>query len=315
MQPPKGSQARRTRYARGARAYRGCLATSAAIAASLTLSCVPSLLDRPDPTDRIAHARALAGDAGFTPVPSSTEVALPIAAWRRPGRSLLPPRLYLEGDGLAFLRRGRRSSDPTPVRPVALELAIADPYPGDVFYVARPCQYEARAAARCEPSLWTVARYGEVVVEATRERIDALVGADRSIELVGFSGGGVVAALVSARRDHVARLVTIAAPLDVDGWTHAIGVPPLALSLSPMDDLAALARVPQLHVASAADRVVPLAVVRRFVEAMRAANRASEAPELVIHPGRPHSEWSSVWPLAEFTRERGDRSDPARSDE
>lgn len=311
----RGSRARRHRRARGAPTHTVCLATAAAIATTLTVSCVTPFLAPPTPADRIAHARALAADAGFAAVPSATGVALPVAAWHRPGEPTLPARLYLEGDGLAFLRRGRRSNDPTPERPVALELAAVDPYPGDVFYVARPCQYETRAAAQCEPSLWTVARYGETVVETTRERIDGIVGPDRTIELVGFSGGGVVAALVAARRDRVARLVTVASPLDVEAWTRAMDVPALVLSLSPMDHVAVLSRVPQTHFASGADRVVPLAVVERFVAAIRAGDGAGREVDLVLHPDRAHTDWPSVWPVDELARQRGGRLDPARTSE
>lgn len=45
-------------------------------------------------------------------------------------------RVYIEGDRHAWLSRTRLCADPTPHNPVALKLALADPAPGPLLYLA-----------------------------------------------------------------------------------------------------------------------------------------------------------------------------------
>ena len=55
-----------------------------------------------------------------------------------------------------------------------------------------------------------------------------------TIHLFGYSGGGVVAALLAAHFSNTKRLVTIAAPLDLDAWVHLHGFSPMEGSLNPL---------------------------------------------------------------------------------
>jgi fermentation-respiration switch protein FrsA (DUF1100 family) len=88
----------------------------------------------------------------------------------------------------------------------------------------------------------------------------------RSLRLVGYSGGGVVAALVAARHAGAASLITVAAPLDVEHWIAGHGVSPLTGSLDPLAQAAALRHVPQLHLAGADDKVVPPDVLTSWLQ-------------------------------------------------
>jgi pimeloyl-ACP methyl ester carboxylesterase len=200
------------------------------------------------------------------PVPLAAN-GLAVRGWLRaeaPGTTLA---VYLEGDGRAWVTRSRLAMDPTPEEPIALRLAAADPAP-NVLYLARPCQFLSGAERHgCAPSLWSEARYGSAVLDAvdravTRAR-DA-IGA-RSLELIGYSGGGAVAALLAERRRDVALLVTVAGNLDTEAWTRLHGVSPLSLSANPADGAAALAALPQLHLAGGRDEVVPPAILRSFM--------------------------------------------------
>ena len=61
-------------------------------------------------------------------------------------------RVYIEGDGLAWITRNTISSDPTPVNPTALKLMNQDKYECKI-YLARPCQYVS--SPECSSKYWT----------------------------------------------------------------------------------------------------------------------------------------------------------------
>ena len=115
------------------------------------------------------------------------------------------------------MRHGPR--DPTPVNPLALQLALRDPS-GAAVYLARPCQFVAAPDKReCARAYWTEQRFSPAVIAASLEAISQLkqrYGAQRLV-LVGYSGGGAVASLVAAQRGDVA---------------HRIGHKPERLSVS-----------------------------------------------------------------------------------
>lgn len=205
--------------------------------------------------------------------------------------------VYIEGDGLAWVTTSQPSDDPTPREPVALQMAIAQPR-GTAAYLARPCQYTMgmRASARaCVQRYWTNERFAEPVVQAQSQALDELKrrhGATRLV-LVGYSGGGAVAALLAARRTDVLALVTVAGNLDHRTWTTLHGVRPLDGSLNPLDEAYKLTRLAQWHLVGGQDRVVPVQVARSFVDRLGDAPRA----RLMVEPGFDHSCcWASQWP-------------------
>jgi len=146
-------------------------------------------------------------------------------------------------------------------------MALMDPSRA-VAYLGRPCQFLAEAELlRCDPALWTGGRFSEDAVAATDQAVEALKrshGASR-LNLVGYSGGGAMAALVAARRSDVRCLVTVAAPLDTHAWTDAIKVSRLATSLNPADYATRLNRVSQVHFRGKLDTLVPPHTQRRFL--------------------------------------------------
>jgi hypothetical protein len=206
--------------------------------------------------------------------------------------------VYIEGDGLAWLTRSQAASDPTPRNPVALELALRH-LQATAAYLARPCQYvEAADAKNCRPAFWTAGRFAPPVIEASSQAIDALkqrASATRLV-LVGYSGGGAVAALVAARRRDVVRLVTVAGNLDHRAWTAMHGIPALADSLNPADEWRALRTLPQRHFVGGRDAIVG----RRVTDAYLARFPSDQQPEVVTLPDFDHvccwvEKWDSIW--------------------
>lgn len=213
-----------------------------------------------------------------------------LAAWL-PGSIVADEHLtvYIEGDGLAWLSSATPSSDPTPITPIGLQLALAQPG-GNAAYLARPCQYVDDS--RCEKRYWTAERFSPEVVSATGRALDILknrFGASR-MTLVGYSGGAAVAALTAARREDVAAIVSVAGNLDHRAWTTYHHLAPLAGSLNPADDRERLADVAQWHFVGADDRTVPADLTRTFAETM------PKARVIVLQENGHRCCWVEQWP-------------------
>ncbi len=194
-----------------------------------------------------------------------------LAAASRPAQGPItaeaPLVVYIEGDGLAYLSATRPAQDPTPVDPVALRMALVHPGDGPVAWLARPCQYMT-IRPPCVPAYWTDARWASEVVDSAGLALDQLkrdTGAAKLV-LVGYSGGGALAALLAERRHDVVALVTVAANLDLDSWVRAHDLAPLARSLNPAAVAAALAALPQIHISGGRDTVVGRDVLQAFMD-------------------------------------------------
>jgi hypothetical protein len=192
-------------------------------------------------------------------------VRFDLLALRR-GGSTPTLTIYIEGDGVAWDSPWHPPADPTPLRPVALALAAADPAAG-VAYLGRPCQYlEVNALDGCPVDYWTLRRFAPEVIDAFMVAVDRLKAEHGAVNLrlVGHSGGGVIATLLAMRRDDVDLLVTVAAPLALAEWVRAHGASPLAGSLDPAALDAPVRARRAVHFVGERDKVVPASVVGHF---------------------------------------------------
>ncbi|MET0962642.1 MAG: alpha/beta hydrolase [Noviherbaspirillum sp.] len=246
------------------------------------------------PETRLRHADELAAASGWQRTLLDAE-PFRLAAYLPAELRGAVLTIYIEGDGLAWISRSQASLDPTPLRPIALELALRHPN-GAAAYLARPCQYVSGADARnCAPAYWTDARFAPEVVAAAGKAVDQLkarAGAGRLV-LVGYSGGGAVAALVAAGRRDVDMLVTVAGNLDHRAWTAHHGVPPLTGSLNPADAWQALVGLPQRHLLGSEDRTINRASIASYIARFAPAQQ----PQLRIIDGYDHQCcWARDWP-------------------
>lgn len=203
-------------------------------------------------------------------------------------------RVYIEGDGFAWVTRNQPSSDPTPRNPTGLKLAAADPS-SNVLYLARPCQYIGPPLpASCRTAWWTEKRFSLPVVMAMDEALSQFVVRMPGVqlELVGYSGGATIAAQIAARRHDVRSLRTVAGNLDVAFVNEIHQVSAMPDALSAMDVAAQLASLPQIHFSGAQDRIVPLSVAERFQQAT--GTRCTKVEQVA---GMQHgSDWAAIWP-------------------
>ncbi len=167
--------------------------------------------------------------------------------------------IYIEGDGHAWKRKNKLSDDPTPRNPISLKLAISDVEP-NVVYLARPCQYlDKEQLKKCSTKYWASHRYAEEVIAATSEAITKIKAQTKvaNIELVGYSGGGVIAMLIATARNDVSKITTIAANIDHESWSEWHGVSKLNGSLTPLNYLTELEGINQQHYWGDKDKIVP----------------------------------------------------------
>lgn len=207
------------------------------------------------------------------------------------------PRLavFIEGDGLAYVTRTQRAVDPTPEKPVALDLAARDKAP-NLLYLARPCQYVGgRDGRNCDSAYWTTHRYAPEVVAALDEAISQYVGHFGATQLAlhGYSGGGQLALLLAGQRSDVASVVTIAGVLDHQAWTSHFGDTPLYGSRNSLEVAERLRNLPQRHFIGLRDDQVPPELAPAFLR------RLGLPPEKFITqlPRADHECcWAELWP-------------------
>ncbi len=256
------------------------------------------------PSQRVAIAEGLSADAGweFGLVEAGR---FDLAIGLSPGAMQGPPSLpvYIEGDGFAWISRWEPSRDPTPRDPLALRLALADGRDA-VAYLARPCQYAGGTEARgCHVRFWTEARYSAEVADALDRGLDAIkqrTGAQR-LRLVGYSGGGAMAALLAARRTDVEALITVAANLDLTAWTRHHDLPPLSGSLDPAHSAERLRAVPQVHFTGAEDETVPPLVAESYQTRLGTGH---ESHVVRVEDADHDCCWVSLWPDLLYEAER-----------
>jgi dienelactone hydrolase len=178
--------------------------------------------------------------------------------------------VYIEGDGSPWLQAGTRvAADPTPHRPLALELAAATPH--HVLYLGRPCYFGTRPEVMCTPDLWTSGRYSPDVVASLVAAVRRFVAAEGNppLILIGYSGGGTLAVLMAAQLPAVRAVITIAANLDVDAWARWHRYSPLSASVNPVAQPPLSDVIGQWHLVGGKDHNVPEAVNRRYFDALR----------------------------------------------
>lgn len=184
--------------------------------------------------------------------------------------------IYIEGDGLAWLSEDRPSENPTPRVPTGLFMALHNSKDHPVAYIARPCQFVVEEEWRgCQQAYWTHLRFSPEVIDSMNQAVEQLKKSYQAqqIRLIGYSGGGAVATLISAMRTDVVHLITVAAPLDSDYWVRQEHLTPLAGSLNPAAAWKQLISIPQTHWVGGKDNVVSKEVALAFTQRFPATQK------------------------------------------
>jgi len=217
-----------------------------------------------------------------------------IATWSRITAPVHSLRVYIEGDGFAWKSRTQPSDDPTPRNPLGLMLAATDKNQ-NVLYIARPCQFVGPPLpAHCDKRVWTSDRFSPSVIDAMNDALSQFVKQYPGVklELIGYSGGGNIAAILAERRTDVRSLRTVAGNLDV-AYVNAIHhVSAMPDAVSAIDRASALRTMPQLHFSGDADKTVTPEVAQRFQRAVGGTCSQVDIVSNMTHG----SDWAAIWP-------------------
>lgn len=239
------------------------------------------------PTVRIEDVAQAHGFQGQRWVGTGFEHVVYFNGVRRAGDVL---HVYIEGDGTPYLNRWTIAADPTPRRPLMLQLMALDAQPA--VYVGRPCYFGLSQASPCTPEDWTTGRFSERVVDSMAGIVERALrdGGYRHAEIFGHSGGGALAVLLARRLPQVTTVITLAGNLDIDAWSDLHRYSRLEQSLNPVREGALPAAIRQRHCVGERDEVTPPWLVD-------AAARSLGAGGAQTLPGVTHSRgWEAHWP-------------------
>jgi len=137
-------------------------------------------------------------------------------------------------------------------------------------------------------------RYSDEIVKSMSEAVRAAAAQAkaRSVVLIGYSGGGVLAVLIAERLDNVAGVVTVGANLDIEAWTRQHGYLSLTGSLNPAASTAEH-RWPETHLYGARDTTVPPATADAYFK--RFPNAKRQIVDANDHLCCWVEQWAELW--------------------
>lgn len=248
---------------------------------------------RPVLSDEIARNLASAAWMDEREIPAGP---FALTAFERMHKNNAEATLYIEGDGKAWVSRKRPSLDPTPDNPVGLHLATRD-NGENVAYLARPCQYTKLVdkGKVCDFHYWTNKRYAPEVLDAYNEALDDIKKRYdvKGFNLVGYSGGGTMAAILAGQREDVLTLRTVAGNIDHKYHSAYHRISPLEGSINPPDLAGRLAAIPQIHFVGGHDPIVPPGVAQSYMQALPPGNCARVE---LIQEATHNVGWVEKWP-------------------
>jgi len=171
--------------------------------------------------------------------------------------------IYIEGDGLSWITKNILSKNPTPSNPIALKLMMQDNSKCKI-YLSRPCQYTN--IEKCENKFWNEARFSNDVIKAYIEILDSIKRdyKNSSFKLIGYSGGGAIATILSAKREDITFLITVAGNLDIEKWINTHNISKLNESLNPADFTKNLENLHQIHLIADDDKNISIDIFLSF---------------------------------------------------
>tara|TARA_Y100000741_G_C18196677_1_gene535855 strand:+ start:131 stop:928 length:798 start_codon:yes stop_codon:yes gene_type:complete len=173
-------------------------------------------------------------------------------------------KVYIEGDGLAWLDRFTPSLDPTPTNPVGFKLALEDKS-DNVIYLARPCQYII--SKNCNQSVWTNLQYSNTILNLYERIFKELSNNYEEIHLIGYSGGAAIAIyLASIEHFKINSVRTIAGNINPDEISQLLNLSGYKKVVNFYSLGDKIKDIPQIHYYGTKDKVIPIDLHLNYVE-------------------------------------------------
>lgn len=255
------------------------------LAAGTLAACTEHAYMREEVADRLAHPVWMVERE----IPAGQ---FSLMAYERMHERHEPATIYIEGDGELTGDFRMDSKNPTPRNPVALHIATRD-LAENVVYLARPCQYSG--VEGCDTAYWGNKRLSQEVIDSYQAALDEIKKRYdiEGFNLVGFDGGGGIAAILAAKRTDVLSLRTVAGNLDTAVYAQTHGIPPLDGSLNPVDFAGQLVSVPQCHYVGGQDTVIPPAILQSYLQALGPSNCVQYK---FVQEAEHQKGWVDKWP-------------------
>jgi predicted peptidase len=145
---------------------------------------------------------------------------------------------------------------------------MVDTISSNIIYLGRPCHYATAHDLKsgCDRKYWTTHRFASDVIRAYDDILDDISQQypNMKYNLIGFSGGANIAGLLSAKRDDIASLRTVAGNVDNDFFTRHHKVSDMPYSLNMANYVENLSNIPQMHFTAQNDKFVPVNVYNNY---------------------------------------------------
>jgi pimeloyl-ACP methyl ester carboxylesterase len=184
------------------------------------------------------------------------------------------------------------SANPTPIKPVALGLLLSDRRNATKIYLARPCQYVNSKI--CRKYFWTSGRYDPLIIKCYNQVLDKLKIKFniKEFELIGYSGGAAVSALLAIERTDITKIKSFAGNIDHIQWSNYHKISPLKGSMDPMEKIDKLSLIEQIHYVGADDDNTTPALAKRYCDKMQNPYKC----KIKIIPNTDHfGPWEEFW--------------------
>jgi pimeloyl-ACP methyl ester carboxylesterase len=203
-----------------------------------------------------------------------------------------PINVYIDGDVPGLAPVAAPGTDAKPDEAATLRLAELDTS-YNVVFISRPCQFGIDDPF-CHIKPGESERYAEIFYRSVDRALDYVVSVvpHPHLNLIGYSGGGAMAAVLAARRHDVDSLRTIAGNLDPNGNGQTHAAEPRNDFIDPLELAPRLALLPQEHFVGGKDEFVTPKMAENFVQAMGPTYCA----RIIRIPGATHKTgWEEVW--------------------
>jgi len=163
-------------------------------------------------------------------------------------------KIYIEGDGFAYVDESTPALDPTPRSNFLINLLLQDKAK-NILYVARVCQFVKNQ--KCEEKYWTSERFSKEAVAAIQEVVSGFSNFEH--HLIGYSGGAAIINHLDHRKTK--KITTIAGNLDLQAFTALHKISELE---EEKINYQKLSEISQLHLVGEFDDVVPAQVFEAY---------------------------------------------------